>query len=268
MKITRLTIPVAALCLLGGRVGVALAEGPVVDFVAPDGISLAKLRQTELQGANQAVLDILAKADELVRRGVRYRPSKLVDGLDREDLPQFQPKLSCSEFVWYVLSLTGLDLGGRHLETRKLAYQEQVYPKALERVVDGSIKPGDMLVYVPPPDKLGQKTRSGKTPTGHVVIVVSVSEKIVVGSHYRTSTPRPAPTGAGYRRLLKGWDQWTADRKLQAIYRVKSGWKSPDGSAPERADSDAKATEAPEAAAPTSAAASGPLDAQPTADSQ
>lgn len=57
-------------------------------------------------------------------------------------------------------------------------------------------------------------------------MVVSVNQKIVIGSHGDESTPLGAPTGVGYRRLLTDWNQWTAGRTLKAIYRLSESYSS------------------------------------------
>ena len=56
---------------------------------------------------------------------------------------------------------------------------------------------------------------------GHVVIMVSAKEQIVVGSHGRESTPEGARRGAGYRRLLDGREHWSQGRVLRATYRIR-----------------------------------------------
>ena len=198
-----------------------------VAYVSPADIPVGPSHSGEGAKASPAVYKMLNTADELVRRGVQYRFDDKFHALSRSQLGAFQPELSCSEFVWYVYSRAGMDLGNQHLQTQELAYRNGVYANALEKVTDGTIKPGDVLIYEHPLAELQREKRlTGKCHSGHAVIVLSADEKIVVGSHFYRSTPTGAPTGAGYRRLLNGWDHWTANRTLRAVYRIKNAWPS------------------------------------------
>jgi len=198
-----------------------------VAYLSPGSIPVVRILQHEARKASPTVVKIIETADNLVRRGVRYRFDDKYHALSRRQIGIFQPELSCSEFAWYVMSCAGLDLGNKHLQTRDLAYRDGMYSSAMERVTDGSIKPGDLLVYDHPLADLQREQKlTGKCPSGHAVIVVSAEEKIVVGSHFFKSTPSGAPTGVGYRKLLGGWDHWTDNRTLRAVYRVKNGWRA------------------------------------------
>lgn len=197
-----------------------------VAYLSPSSIPVVKILQHEARKASPAVVRIIETADDLVRRGVRYRFDDKSHALSRRQIGIFQPELSCSEFAWYVISRSGLDLGNKHLQTRDLAFRDGMYSAAMQRVTDGSIKPGDLLIYDHPLAELQREQKlTGKCPSGHAVIVVSAEEKIVVGSHFFKSTPSGAPTGAGYRKLLNGWNHWTDNRTLRAVYRVKDGWR-------------------------------------------
>ena len=119
--------------------------------------------------------------------------------------------------------MAGFEMADHPMTSKMLAFADQVYPQAWLRVTDGSIKPGDILVYTHSREELArQKQAFGKSEVGHVVVVVSVERRIVVGSHGRESTPDGVRPGAGYRRLLRGWEHWTKGRTLQAIYRMKA----------------------------------------------
>jgi len=230
---------VAALLVCGcSRGGKQAAEtmaqaARTVAYVDPNQLEVQQILIREAEKAAPTVAQVINTADELVRKGVRYRFDDKDHELDRQQTKVFQPELSCSEFAWYVFSRAGLDLGDQHLQTRDLAFREGAYAPAMERVIDGSIKPGDLLVYSQPLDELKREQKlTGKWPSGHAVIVVSADEKIVVGSHFYKSTPTGAPTGAGYRKLLSGWVQWTDHRTLRAVYRIKNGWRTPTPATP------------------------------------
>ncbi len=64
-----------------------------------------------------------------------------------------------------------------------------------------------------------QEEETGRHHSGHAVLVVSVQKKIVIGSHGFEFTPGGTSTGVGYRGILGSWQNWTAGRTLQAIYR-------------------------------------------------
>lgn len=194
----------------------------ILAYVSPEQVSLESLLRSELAKSDPTVICIFREADELVRRGVEYRHDSSAHVLTRADLSTFQHALSCSEFVWYVCSLCGLDMGDRHVETREMAYTDGVYENALVRVTSASIEPGDILVYEFPETKLEHEQElAERVRSGHTVIVVSCRQRIVVSSHFHESTPPGAPTGAGYRKLLNGWGHWTEGRTLRAVYRIR-----------------------------------------------
>ena len=194
----------------------------VIDAVPFSHIALEDLKATEWQGAGPSVIRLFDLADGMVRRGIRYRKYKLSRQLAPTDLTLFTPRLSCSEFVWYLFSLAGFRMGAHPIKSKTMAFGDNIYPQALIKVTDGSVKPGDVLVYANSTEELKkQKELFGKSQVGHVVIVLSVERKLVVGSHGRESTPEGGSTGVGYRRLLQGWEQWTHERLLRATYRLK-----------------------------------------------
>lgn len=197
-----------------------------IEFVSPSEINLLQLKKTELKNLDHRIFQILKEADHLVRRHVGYRHDNPYRKLTRTDLYRIhhtQRQLSCSEFVWYVFSMSGLPMGNTHIETKYMAFHHHIYSKALYKVKDNTIRPGDILVYdYPLLEIVMERKRIGRFLSGHVVIVVSADKKIVVGSHGRgESSPHHAPTGAGYRRLTNGWDNWTMDRTLKAVYRIQ-----------------------------------------------
>lgn len=179
--------------------------------------------ETEIKKLPWDLLCLLDLADQLVRRGTRYRRYRRDRTLSLKNLARTKRRLSCSEFIWYLLSLAGLNVGEHPLSSKRMAFRRVVYPEALEKVSGLDIRIGDILVYAHSREVLkSQRELFGKSEVGHVVMVVSTQPKIVVGSHGLESTPEGEPTGAGYRRLLCGWRQWTKQRPLQAVYRVRS----------------------------------------------
>lgn len=195
----------------------------VIKYVPTSSISLKTLQKTEWKNASPELLCVLKKADELARRGVEYRYDSPSTLLTREDLKHSPASISCSELIWYVYSACGLDLGDHHIETKEMAYSKGVYAKAFRKVLYDRIRPGDILVYEYSLHKLKrEEALTGRYHSGHVVIVVSSKKKIVIGSHYLKSSPGDVLPGVGYRKLLKGWNQWTAGRTLKAVYRVRS----------------------------------------------
>lgn len=194
----------------------------VVSAWSPEEVNLTGLARGELRSEDPRVLELLRNADALVRRGIGYRKDSRENPLTRTDLHALPDSLSCSEFVWVVYSLAGMDLGNHHIETKELAFDKGVYaPYLVKLQPHEEIHPGDMLVYEYPDEQLiEEEEESGRYRAGHVVIVVSALQRIVVGSHGDESTPPQSPTGAGYRRLLEGWNRWTAGRTLRAIYRL------------------------------------------------
>lgn len=196
-------------------------ERNIIANLAPSEVCLSDIQTKELQKANPFVIRLLEQADDLVRRGIGYRPYRASRPLSRKDLAPLKRRLSCSEFVWCLFSLAGFDMGEHPVKSKKMAFKENVYPQTLIKVTDESILPGDILVYAHPREELKrQRDLFGKSEVGHVVIVVSADQKIVVGSHGRESTPRGGETGTGYRKLLQGWAHWTNERTLQATYRL------------------------------------------------
>lgn len=196
-------------------------ERKTIASLAPSEVSLSDIQKKEFEGANPFVIRLLEQADDLVRRGIGYRPYRASRPLSRKDLTPLKRRLSCSEFVWCLFSLAGFDMGEHPVKSKKMAFKENVYPQTLIKVTDGSIFPGDILVYAHPREELKrQRNLFGKSEVGHVVIVVSADRKIVVGSHGRESTPHGGETGTGYRKLLQSWTHWTNGRTLQATYRL------------------------------------------------
>lgn len=194
----------------------------VIEEVACSKISLEEMKETELKGADPSLMRLFDLTDGLVHRGIRYRRYKSSRQLSSNDLTIFKPRLSCSEFVWYVFSLAGFRMGERPIKSKKMAFENNIYPEALSKVTDESVRPGDLLVYANSKEESKkQKELFGKSLVGHVVIVLSVEQKIVIGSHGRESTPEGGATGAGYRRLLQGWEHWTHERMLRTTYRIK-----------------------------------------------
>lgn len=195
----------------------------LVQYMTPDEVHLSDLKETELKGENPYVIRFLENADKLARSVIGYRKDKRSTPLTRANLFDLPDKLSCTEFIWAVYSLSGLDLGNFHIETKEMAYDKGVYAPYISKLKpDVEIRPGDTLVYEYPDEELiSEEEETGRYRSGHAVMVVSTSQKIVVGSHGTESTPEGAPGGVGYRRLLGGWTSWTEGRTLKAIYRLK-----------------------------------------------
>jgi len=191
--------------------------------MTPDEVHLSDLKETELKGENPYVIRFLENADKLARSVIGYRKDKRSAPLTRANLFDLHDELSCTEFIWVVYSLSGLDLGNFHIETKEMAYDKGVYAPYLAKLKPNvEIKPGDTLVYEYPDEELiREEEETGRYRSGHAVMVVSTKQKIVVGSHGSESTPANAPVGIGCRRLLGGWTSWTAGRTLKAVYRLK-----------------------------------------------
>ncbi len=207
------------------RISNPTIESGVIEEVAPSEISLDALKEAEFKGIDPLPVRILELADELVRQRVRYRRYRTSRRLSREDLTVLKPRLSCSEFIWYLFSRAGLNMGDHPVISKRMAFKEGIYSDALVKITDGTIRPGDILAYANSPEELeAQKKKFGRGQVGHVVIVVSVDRRIVVGSHGRESTPPGGKMGAGYRRLLRGWEHWTNGRTLRATYRLSSAF--------------------------------------------
>jgi cell wall-associated NlpC family hydrolase len=191
-------------------------------WVAPDEVSLESLEASELASTPMVARCAIRLADALARQGVAYRH----DGnLAKTDLDRPPLALSCSELVYYVYARCGVDLGDAHMRTRFLAYADPPpYSASMARVTDGSILPGDLLVYHWERSQVEQwLAERGRTRPGHVVIAVSPSRGMVIGSHGRESTPEGALRGVGYRILPDGFGIWTEGRPLRAVYRLNAG---------------------------------------------
>jgi hypothetical protein len=195
----------------------------LLQYMKPDAVDLSSLKETEFKGENPSVIRFLENADRLARSAIGYRKDKRSASLTRADLVDLPDDLSCTEFIWVVYSLSGLNLGNFHIETKELAYDKGVYAPYLSKLKPNvGIRPGDTLVYEYPDEELiKEEEETGRYRSGHAVMVVSTSQKIVVGSHGSESTPAGAPFGVGYRRLLGDWTIWTAGRNLKSIYRLK-----------------------------------------------
>jgi hypothetical protein len=212
--------PIVLSCLTA-IVSVSTVAGAAVEGVDPSAVSLDALRETELKDASPAVIRILETADRLVRQGVRYRRLKSARRLSLDTLSASRRSLSCSEFVWSVFSLARLDMGAHPVSSKRLAFTDDPYPGILIRVTDGSIRPGDLLVYAHPAADLAARGQAGGFgEISHVVVVVSARQGIVVGSHGRESSGQGEALGAGYRRLVGGWNEWLHGRALTATYRL------------------------------------------------
>jgi len=171
----------------------------------------------------QHLRSLIELADQLVRQGIGYRRYKRDRTLSLRNLARPKRRLSCSEFIWYLLSLSGHKMGEAPVSSKRMAFRRRVYPESLEKISAAEIQLGDILVYSHPKEALKrQRELLGESQVGHVVLVVSRQPKIVVGSHGLESTPEGEPTGLGYRRLLLGWEQWTKRRPLQAVYRIRA----------------------------------------------
>lgn len=188
-------------------------DDALLGFRDPTDVCLA-----HLEGA---VLQAVRHADELARRRVRYRR---VGRFGRADLGRPAKALSCSELVYYAYARAGARLGAGHQRTRRLAFDEPPpYADAMVKVTQGPLLPGDLLVYHRE-RAVVQAEVAGRPRglAGHVVILVSEAERLVIGSHGRTSTPTGAPTGVGYRTTEAGLSRWTGNRTLQAVFRLAS----------------------------------------------
>lgn len=202
------------------------SEAEIVANVPSTQFSVVEMLKTEWKDLDPRIIRVLKIADRMTRRHVGYHGDKnFGKKLTQNDLYYIHHhvrQLSCSEFVWYAFAISNFPMGITHIETKDLAYGKHPYRKALYRVKDGSIQPGDVLVYEFPMKELKKEQKSqGTFRAGHVMIVASANHRIVVGSHGDASTPPGAVPGVGYRKLLKGWDQWTEGRTLKAVYRAK-----------------------------------------------
>ena len=164
---------------------------------------------------------LLTAADDLTRRGTKYRRLRTERRLGPADVPASPGRLSCSEFVWIAARRAGIDVGDRPTSSRRLASTSGRYSGAFTRVTDGTLLPGDLLVYGPPGAPPSSRGRAPR-PVSHVVILVSPRTGLVVGSHGRESTPAGTPRGAGYRRLVGSLTEWPGGRTLQAVYRIRA----------------------------------------------
>ena len=197
------------------------AASLILSGLNPDEVNLEKLKMGELAHQPERIIDLLEIADRLSREKIGYRTDSRKHPLTRQEINDPPEALSCTEFVWLVYSRSGVDLGNFHIETKEMAYDKGVYAPWLVKLKPlEAIQPGDILVYEYPDETLiRQEEETGRYHSGHAVLVVSVQQKIVIGSHGFESTPRGAATGVGYRRMLGSWENWTAGRTLQAIYR-------------------------------------------------
>lgn len=201
----------------------ALKEIDTIRSISSESLLQEAFLQAEFSAISQEMIKRLDLADRLVRQGILYRGYKKDRTLARRNLMRKKRRLSCSEFIWYLLSLSGLDMGEQPVNSKKMAFRKKVYVNALKKVSGDRIQIGDILAYSHSREELKrQRALFGKSQVGHVVMVVSVKEHIVVGSHGTESTPYGEPIGVGYRQLLQGWDSWTHERSLQAVYRIAS----------------------------------------------
>ena len=197
------------------------AASRILSALTPDEVNLEKLKMGELAHQPERIIDLLEIADRLSREKIGYRTDSHRYPLTREEINNLPDALSCTEFVWLVYSRSGVDLGNFHIETKEMAYDKGVYAPWLVKLKPlEAIQPGDILVYEYADETLiRQEEETGRYHSGHAVLVASVQQKIVIGSHGFESTPRGASTGVGYRLMLGSWQNWTAGRTLQAIYR-------------------------------------------------
>jgi cell wall-associated NlpC family hydrolase len=197
-------------------------------WVAPDDLLL---EDPELTRAPNPARDAIRIAHSLACERVAYRR----DGtLKRADLEQPPRALSCSELVYYAFARSGVELGDEHMRTRFLAYSDpHPYAASMIRVSDGSILPGDLLVYHWDREEVERwLIERGKTRPGHVVIAVSSEKRLVIGSHGKESTPEGGLTGVGYRILDEGFGSWTRGRTLRAVYRLYGNESSKESTVP------------------------------------
>jgi len=194
----------------------------IVTYLAPDEVDLPSLLRAELSNEKPQIMGFLKQADALARSNIGYQTDKRNDPLTRANIHPIPQNLSCTEFVWLVYTLSGLNLGNFHIETKEMAYDRGVYaPYLVKLKPSNAVQPGDTLVYEYSDQELiREEEQKGQYRSGHAVMVVSTKRKIVIGSHGDESTPRGAPTGVGYRMLKHEWDKWTACRRLKAIYRL------------------------------------------------
>ena len=197
------------------------AASLILSGLNPDEVNLEKLKMGELTHQPERIIDLLEIGDRLSREKIGYRTDSRTHPLTGQEINDPSEALSCTEFVWLVYSRSGVNLENFHIETKEMAYENGVYAPWLVKLKPlETIQPGDILVYEYPDETLiRQEEETGRYHSGHAVLVVSVQQKIVIGSHGFESTPRGALTGVGYRRILGSWQSWTAGRTLQAIYR-------------------------------------------------
>lgn len=203
------------------RRSILLSAGIPIIWVSPDEVSLETLESSELREAPEPVRCAIRVAHKLARDGVRYRH----DGtLSKADLDRPPLALSCSEMVYFAFASCGVDLGDAHMRTKFLAFADPPpYQSSMKRISDGTILPGDLLVYHRDREVVEREAAErGRTLPGHVVIAVSPDKRMVIGSHGRESTPEGGLTGVGYRTLPDGFSTWTLGRTLRAVYRLES----------------------------------------------
>ena len=96
----------------------------LLHYMMPDVVDLSNLKKTELRGENPSVIRFLENVDKLARSKIRYRKDKRSTPVTRANLHAQSDSLSCTEFIWVVYSLSGLNLGNFHIETKELAYDK------------------------------------------------------------------------------------------------------------------------------------------------
>jgi hypothetical protein len=171
-----------------------------------------------VEGAPPGVACALRTAHALARTPAAYRAFGI---FGRSDLDREPFALSCSELVYYVYARCGVELGDEHQRTRLLAYRDPApYPEGMRRVEADDLRVGDVLVYHRNREVVEREVEMyGRARPGHAVIVVSVEDGLVIGSHGRDSTPDPGLTGVGYRTMPLGFERWDRARSLRAVYR-------------------------------------------------
>jgi hypothetical protein len=83
------------------------------------------------------------------------------------------------------------------------------------------LQPGDLLVYEFSEEELAAMKARHEDRAGHVVMLVSPEDKVIVGSHGAFSTPEDAVSGVGYRGIVGSMLDWTEGRILRAVYRLR-----------------------------------------------
>ncbi len=169
----------------------------------------------------------LYTAEMLSRSGVAYHPTAQRDVARRSRGAAVVPEaLSPTEFVWMIYRRCGLPIGERPMTTREWVSEAGAYPDALIRLpVDtqqSALRPGDILVYEPDDPGDAPKSESADLRPGHIVVLVSPKEKLIVGAHEHISTRAGVEFGVSYRTVRGSLRAWTDGQPLRAIYRVRS----------------------------------------------